>query len=78
MRAARTRAGLEVWLDWLAAVLDQDDNGLSQCSLSRTDGNLLLTGCCVVAHTAHNEFLVRDERSLVYFFTWKGAVSAHL
>lgn len=58
---------MEVWLGWLATVLNLDENGVSQCSLPDTGRELLLTGRGAEAQTGHNNFVVKNGGSPGYF-----------
>lgn len=73
--AARTWAAMEVWVGWLAAALNLNDNGLLPCSHSRPSKILLLTGRSVAAQTGHSDIFVRDGESPRHFFFATGEVS---
>lgn len=73
---ARDRAGMNVWLDWLGAVLNLDQNNIVLCSFPKTGQKMLLTGPSTEVQTSHNEFAVRDGEVPVYFSIFTGAVSA--
>lgn len=77
VRAARTRAAVDVWPGLLAAVLILDESRALQCSLSKPGGSLLLMERGAKAQAGHNGFGVRDGVSPEYLFTVTGEVSAH-
>lgn len=49
MWAARSRVATDVWLEWIADVLNLDDSGKSPCSFPDTGRRMLLTGRAVQA-----------------------------
>lgn len=69
---------MEVFLGWLAAVLNLRENEVLPCSLPKADEGLLLTGRGTKTQTGHKYFVVMDGESLGYMFTVTGEVSAHV
>lgn len=67
--AAGTRAAMEVWLGWLAAVLNLDRNFVVPCSLPEIGGRLLLMLCGTEVQTAYDDFVFRIRESPGYFST---------
>lgn len=63
MRAARSRAGTDILLGWLAAVPNLERNVLSACSHSRAGKKPLLTERRAEASTGISIFAVRDGES---------------
>lgn len=66
--AAPTKVGVDLWLGWLAVVLNLDRNNLSLCSLPKTGEKLLLTGRGAEAQTRQNDSAVGAGESPEYFF----------
>lgn len=75
---AKTRAGKEIWLDWLGAVKILDRNDVQLCTLPKNRGRLPLKGRGAKARTGHNYFVVRDGKSVGYLTAATRAVTARL
>lgn len=75
--AARTRAGMDVSLGKLVAVLNLDSDDVSPCRFPRTGAGLLLTARGPNAQKRHKDFVVKEKESPRYFFTATSKVIAH-
>lgn len=69
---------MDVWLNWLRAFLDVEGSGLLLCSLPEMDVRLLPTGCRAESQKSQEYFVLKYRKSLLYFSTVTGEVSAHL
>lgn len=75
---ARTCAGLDIWLGWLAVVLHLNLTGVSPCSPPKTGEGVMLKEQDVKAQTGHSDLFARGVKSPGYFFIAARKVSAHL
>lgn len=67
--AARARAAMDVWLDWLAALLQLDGGVRYSRSLPISGRRRLLIGMGAETQAGHNKFVVKSGQSQRYFLS---------
>lgn len=75
--AARTRAAMDVWLGWLAVVLNLDKKENFTCSFSITYGRLLLTRRWLQTQTEPKDLVAKSGESPGFFIIVTGDTGAH-
>lgn len=78
VKVARTRADMNIWLEWLAASLSLDKIVVSPCIPSTAAQGLLATGRGAETRAGHDSISGRNGEFAGYFFTATGDLSTHV